>query len=112
MTPEMRFLEWLVTDCGYCFVKVIGGGRYVAIVRYGFTHAIIVGRIGDMTGFDDRWCYHDRAGAEDAMDAWDCTGEPEGWHRHPGSGRRRCEGPGEYDDDHNEVPIGATYVRR
>lgn len=85
---DTEYLIWLVKECGYRDVRPLGDGRYAAISPLMFTHAIIVGRIGDL-GYDDRWCYHDHASALAALDAWNGVGEPEGWHRHPASGRRR-----------------------
>jgi hypothetical protein len=35
-----------------------------------------------------RWCYHDEQSALEALEAWDGTNEPAGWHRHPATGRR------------------------
>lgn len=52
------------------------------------TTRIAVGRT-DSAWIDSAWCYHTRAGAEAALAAWDGTGEPDGWHRHPMSDRRR-----------------------
>lgn len=108
---DVAFLGWLIQACGYLDPRPIGRGRYAAIMPLAYTCAIITGRIGDMTGFEDRWCYHDYVSARMAFDAWDGIGEPEDWHRHPGSGRRRCEGPGEFDDHGREVAVGAIYVR-
>lgn len=79
---------------GYLDIQIIDETRYVAIMPLLFTHAIVVGRIGDRTGYDDRWCYGGYKNAKAALDAWDFTGEPEGWHRHPNTGRRR-----EYDEE-------------
>lgn len=110
VTGDAGYFEWLVT-CGYGMPRPLGGGRYATIARFTFTCAIITGRIGDMTGYENRWCYHDQRSAQAALDAWDGTGEPAGWHKHPATGRRRCETFGEYDADGNEVPIGALYVR-
>lgn len=42
----------------------------------------------DQTGYNDRWCYHNYTDAVKALNNWDGMGEPEGWHRHPNSGRR------------------------
>jgi hypothetical protein len=98
MKAETGFVGWLVEECGYTDVRELPGGRrYAAIMPLGFTHAIITGRIGDMIGIDDRWCYHDKQSAKAALDAWDGTGEPMGWHRHPASGRRVAQEDGEYD---------------
>lgn len=69
-----------------------GGRSYVAIIPFLFTSAVILGDVEDETGYRDRWCYHDFASALAAFEAWDGTGEPAGWHRHPASGRRRNGG--------------------
>ena len=47
------------------------------------------------TWYLDRWCYHSVAAAIEAAKAWDGVwpeGEPDGWHRHPATGRRRENG--------------------
>lgn len=69
------------------------GDRFVAVVPFMFTSAIIVGHKDDDMGYEDRWCFETFALACAAFDAWDgVTGEPDGWHRHPTSGRRRPHG--------------------
>lgn len=96
LTPEdlaaLEFLTWLKQECGYLNPRPLPGGRYVAVMPLMVTHAIIVGRIGDDLSYEDRWCYHTKAAAIAAMDAWDGVGEPSGWHRHPVTGRRRDAG--------------------
>lgn len=89
VSEEARFLEYLETDCCYLDVRSLGDGRYSAIMPLLFTHAIIVGRIGDRVGYSDRWCYGGLSKARTAHNAWDGQGEPDGWHRHPATGRRR-----------------------
>jgi hypothetical protein len=37
---------------------------------------------------DEVWCYSNFSRAYLALQAWDGTGEPQGWHRHLPSGRR------------------------
>jgi hypothetical protein len=76
----------------YLVPEILPGGRWKAILPLLFTHAIVYGTLGDMTGMDDRWCYESLGGAIEAFFNWDGTGEPEGWHRHPVTGRRRPEG--------------------
>lgn len=39
----------------------------------------------------DRWCYHDHDAAWRAVLGWNGKGDPEGWYRHPRTGRRRHE---------------------
>jgi hypothetical protein len=66
--------------------------RYVAVIPFIYTHAIIVGSIARAQfGHQDRWCYHTPIEALAAATRWDGAEgtEPEGWHRHPYSGRRR-----------------------
>lgn len=89
---ELSFMQWLKHDCGYRDPRPIGNGRYACIWPLMFTHAIVVGKIGDQTSADDRWCYHDYPAAFAALEAWDGLGEPAGWHRHPATGRRRHDG--------------------
>ena len=71
--------------------KDIGGGMYAAILPLLYTTAIVKGYWGLMT-YEDRWCYSNLEKAMTAFDAWSGKGEPDGWHRHPTSGRRRENG--------------------
>jgi len=71
--------------------KDIGGGMYAAILPLIYTFAIIKGYYG-LAVYEDRWCYSDLTKALRAYDAWNGQGEPDGWHRHPTSGRRRADG--------------------
>lgn len=66
--------------------KVLGEHGVVGLHPLLFTCAIL----SELTpwGYGDRWCYHTYEAAKAAYDAWDGTGEPTGWHRHPKSGRR------------------------
>ena len=88
---EMEFVVWMLGN-GYSFPKPIPNGRVAALMQFVYTCAIVTVKIGDKTGYDDRWCYHDRQAAHRALEAWDGTGEPQGWHRHPSTGRRRPDG--------------------
>jgi hypothetical protein len=82
-----RFATYLFAN-GYRQIKDLGGGRYACLMQLMFTTAIITGRWGDLDSYDDRWCFHTIEDAVNALDRWDGTGEPTGWHRHPSSGRR------------------------
>jgi hypothetical protein len=76
-----------------------------------FTHAIIIGQMGDYFGYADRWCYRSEAAAFAALQAWDGTGEPTGWIRHPDTGRRISESPDERDEYGRRVgAVGVAYV--
>lgn len=90
--PALTEFFTFLTDQGYLTPEVLPEGRYKAILPLMYTHAIVVGRLGDETGYDDRWCFKSLAEARGAFEAWGGTGEPEGWVRHPTSGRRRPEG--------------------
>ena len=96
LLDDAEFLMWLKNDCGYLLPTPMEGGRYMAIRPFLFTHAIVTGKMGDRTSYDDRWCYHSLEAALVAFHNWDGTGEPAGWHRHPGTGRRRSETGKEY----------------
>lgn len=79
-------------DLGYLEVRPLARGRWTGLMQFMFTWAIILGRMGDEHGYDDRWCYKTQADALRALEAWDGEGEPKGWHRHPLTGRRRTDG--------------------
>lgn len=98
MTIHRLSFEEFLRQNGYTDTKLIPGDRYAAIFQFMFTHAIIVGCVGDVMRYDDRWCYGSYDKAKAALDAWDGTPgtEPDGWHRHPATGRRRDEAGVEY----------------
>ncbi len=85
------FLTWLKAQ-GYKDIKIIGENKWTGIHRFIFTHAIIVGNLNDCFGYEDRWCYETYEKAKAALEAWGGKGEPENWHRHPATGRRRDDG--------------------
>lgn len=74
---------------GYTDAQVKGDAGVVAICRFMYTWALL----SDLSnfGYDGRWCYSSYDKARSALDAWDGADgtEPDGWHRHPDSGRRR-----------------------
>ena len=77
---------------GYTDYRQFASGRNACITRMGFNHAILADF--DYSGYADRWCFTDYAKARAALDAWDGEEdtEPQGWHRHPPTGRRRPDG--------------------
>lgn len=93
MTDE-EFFVWLTSeDGGSCVeVKDLGDGIYAAIRRLMYHWTMIVGMVGDINGYEDRWCYATRELAEKGIREWDGNGEPSGWHRNPRTGRRRTNG--------------------
>jgi hypothetical protein len=86
------YLTWLKQDCRYTDPRPLANDRWAAIVPLVYTHAIVTGRMLDRTGYENRWCFDSYESAKKAMDEWDGTGEPYGWHRHPSTGRRRPDG--------------------
>ena len=82
---------------GYLNPVELSDGRIACIMPLLYTAAIIVMREEHIDiGYDDRWCYHGILAAQNALTRWQQTTplavEPDGWHRHPLSGRRRTNG--------------------
>jgi hypothetical protein len=93
----VAFMLYLANDNDYkhpqpCAADVT---KWKAIAQFAFTWGIVTGPMFDRCTVSDRWCYHSYEDALKAFEAWDGTGEPEGWHRHPMSGRRRNHDTGE-----------------
>ena len=107
--PDLAYLQWLL-DIGYMHPRPLPGGRYGCIIRMAYTHAVVVGQIGDQIGYDDRWCYATCEAAVAALAAWDGNGEPRGWIRHPASGRRVSQSPDEYGPSGRVGAVGVEYV--
>lgn len=81
--------DWLAD---YPVVERKGDAGWCALERFAYTFAILAGC--DRGGYRDRWCYESRAQALRAFQSWSGAKgtEPDGWHRHPDTGRRRPEG--------------------
>jgi hypothetical protein len=92
--------------------RLIGDDRYAGLAAMIFTTRLVVGEIGNEGWYLDGWCYDSFEDAYDALFAWDGTGEPTGWHRHPSSGRRVARTGNEIDDHGNRVEVGQMYVLR
>ena len=90
---DAEFVDWLKSPAGDCLtVRLLGDGRYLAIRRLLFHWTLLIGAVGDRLSYDDRYCYRTLEGAAAALVAWNGSGDPEGWHRHPRTGRRRPGG--------------------
>mgnify|MGYP000904736585 FL=1 len=101
VVPEVEHLADLPEDGSWHFWKDggqtllarrIDARRYMAVMPLLYTHAIIWGYVSDEQQYEDRWCYHSADAAVVAATVWSGEGEPDGWHRHPFSGRRREDG--------------------
>lgn len=71
----------------YVYFRVLPDGRLCGVARLMFHWTMHVDI--DAVGYADRYCYETLDGAIKALDAWSGKGDPEGWHRHLKSGRRR-----------------------
>lgn len=91
---ERTKVELSPEQYGLLETKRCENGRLVGIMPFLFTWAIVA----DLTdvGYEDRWCYKSLQDARSALKEWNGDGEPEGWHRHPLSGRRIDESGREY----------------
>jgi hypothetical protein len=69
-------------------------GRIVELRPLAFTVSLAVVSPDYRYSYNDGWCYKSAQLAFLAAIAWDGgeDTEPEGWHRHPPSGRRRPDG--------------------
>lgn len=83
---EQKYAQAICAENEHLDGQIKGEAGIVAIAPLMFTHAIISGV--NRFGYEGRWCYKNYAKAKAALDAWDGTGDPLGWHRHPGTGRR------------------------
>jgi hypothetical protein len=70
--------------------KVLGDGRIAAIMHIdGFTEALVVGI--HPWGHDHTYYYRHGKAAQ-ALAVWNGEHDPDGWIRHPQTGRRRPDG--------------------
>lgn len=74
-------------------VKYLTDGRRIDVtpMTYG-KGRLHIAPTADALWYDDEWCYERLDDAFVAALAWDGTGEPVGWMRHPDTGRRRPGG--------------------
>lgn len=71
----------------YIDLKRLPDGRFVGTHRLLFHYTFHIDI--DLIGYADRYCFATYELAKKAFDEWTGEGDPEGWHRHPPSGRRR-----------------------
>jgi hypothetical protein len=96
-TPEeaAQLCEQLQAEQGYYAVVPVGLEEYAAVHRFMYTWGLLRGLLWLPEGYEDRWCYATLHGAVAGLAEWrsrEFRDEPQGWHRHPATGRRRPEG--------------------
>ena len=72
----------------YVDVKQLPDGRFIGTMRLLFHWTIHVD-IDPMGYWRERYCYATYEMAKRALDEWDGLGDPDYWHKHPDTGRRR-----------------------
>lgn len=81
------------TDLG--LIRDIGNDEWVMASRLLFHWTLKRGSFFDTIGYSDRWCYETEELAMEALHAFPVNPspdyEPDGWHRHPATGRRRTD---------------------
>lgn len=78
----------------YLHVRQLPDGRAVYLMPHSFGGLRLnIGTPGSLC-FDDEWHYQGGQWREAwcAALGWDGEGDPEGWYRHPATGRRRPDG--------------------
>ncbi|MFA9261736.1 MAG: hypothetical protein ACEQSB_00025 [Undibacterium sp.] len=71
MNSEENLREFLgYDDVSLPIIEALDNGRYVAILKLLFTHAIIIGKQDDKNSFTDRWRYESALDATIALAEW------------------------------------------
>lgn len=92
LPPEILALDPEIR-AAYHFMRLLPDGRIVGVHRLMFHWTLHYGL--DWAGYEGRYCYMTFEGAVAAAEAWDGTGDPGGWHKHPPTKRRRDPETGE-----------------
>lgn len=71
----------------YIDLRKLPDGRYIGTLRLLFHWTMHIDI--DYVGYADRYCFSTYELAKKAFDEWSGEGDPEGWHRHPTTGRRK-----------------------
>ena len=80
---------------GVIATRTLDDGRVLDVCPLGWGYAhlgLILPEDAGLGIYSDAWQYQSRSSALDALERWDGEGEPEGWYRHPATGRRRPGG--------------------
>lgn len=90
------FETWLISEGHMNIAMRPDRGLWYGVKRLLFHYTLVEGEIGDRECYTQRWCYQTAEKAISALQAWSEGGfeadEPDGWHRHPSTGRRRHDG--------------------
>lgn len=83
---------------GALWAHITPNGRELAIYTMLMGQCrLTVGEPGALL-YEDAYCYHSFAEAKEEALEWNGgEGEPQGWYRHPASGRRRPDGDAELE---------------
>jgi hypothetical protein len=99
-SPEVvAFIDFLRSE-GIDCIFPFDDKYWVGLKQFMYTTAIVRGAWYDEYGYEDRWCFKHGEHAFVALVTWaaeEFKDEPQGWHRHPISGRRRPEGNAELE---------------
>lgn len=78
----------------YVTKRDLGDGRSIWLVPQLFGNVLICIGPNDQELYSDQWQYQNISAAIVAFVSWlpDKQAEPDGWYRHPTSGRRRPDG--------------------
>ena len=77
---------------GVEFRRIFEDGRTIDMCRMIYNWRLRVGHIKDPWGYEDDWCFANQETAMHAFLNWSLEGEPEGWIKHPRTGRYRPGG--------------------
>lgn len=81
---------------GAVFERMLEDGRTVTVYPMTYDKGRVLLSEDDSSIYAlDAWCYDSVPAAIAAVEEWDGEGEPQGWFRHPDSGRRRPDGDAE-----------------
>lgn len=71
----------------YAALRLLPDGRLIGVTPLLFHWTLHIGI--DWMGYAERYCYRDQGLALYDMLTWSGKGDPQHWHKHPTSGRRR-----------------------
>lgn len=77
----------------YRLFGVLPDGRICGVHRLLFHWTMHIGV--DDIGYAERYCFETFELAKTALETWSGEGDPEGWHKHPDSGRYRDPNTGD-----------------